>query len=97
MDRILFGDNQFFGINHMSEEKARAQAIRFADIQEVINLLDVAYDSGIHAFMCTTHDRIAELCAHVRSHRERYSELEFFPCMPYARSCTSSTVRLGPG
>ncbi len=25
MDRLLFGDNQFFGVNHMSEEKARAQ------------------------------------------------------------------------
>ena len=24
MDRLLFGDNQFFGVNHMSEEKARA-------------------------------------------------------------------------
>jgi len=21
-DRIIFGDNQFFGINHMSQEKA---------------------------------------------------------------------------
>ena len=29
MDRLLFGDNQFFGVNHMSEEKARAQAMRF--------------------------------------------------------------------
>ena len=29
MDRLLFGDNQFFGINHMSEEKARAQAMQF--------------------------------------------------------------------
>ena len=25
MDRLLFGDNQFFGVNHMSEEKARSQ------------------------------------------------------------------------
>ena len=31
MDRLLFGDNQFFGVNHMSEEKARAQAMRFQD------------------------------------------------------------------
>ena len=31
MDRLLFGDNQFFGINHMSEEKARAQAMRFQE------------------------------------------------------------------
>jgi hypothetical protein len=27
MPNLLFGDNQFFGINHMSEEKARAQAL----------------------------------------------------------------------
>ena len=31
MDRVLFGDNQFFGVNHMSEEKARAQQMRFQD------------------------------------------------------------------
>jgi hypothetical protein len=95
MDRILFGDNQFFGINHMSEEKARAQHIRFADIQEIINLLDVAYDSGIHVFMCTTHDRIAEICAHVRSQRERYSELEFYPCMPYAHKYANAVTEHG--
>ena len=23
MDRILFGDNQFFGVNHLSDQKAR--------------------------------------------------------------------------
>ena len=54
MDRILFGDNQFFGINHMSEEKARNQAMRFRDVQSVIRVLDTAYDLGIRAFMCTT-------------------------------------------
>ena len=95
MDRILFGDNQFFGINHMSEEKARAQAIRFADIQEIIDLLDAAYDSGIHVFMCTTHDRIAEVCAHVRLHPERYSKLEFYPCMPYAHKYANAVTEHG--
>ena len=59
MDRLLFGDNQFFGVNHMSEEKARAQAMRFQDLDAVIDVLDAAYDEGIRTFMCTTHDRIA--------------------------------------
>jgi hypothetical protein len=95
MDRVLFGDNQFFGINHMSEEKARAQAIRFADIQQIIDLLDAAYDSGIRVFMCTTHDRIAEICAHVRSHPERYSKLEFYPCMPYAHKYANAMTEHG--
>jgi hypothetical protein len=95
MDRILFGDNQFFGINHMSEEKARAQAMRFGDIREIIDLLDAAYDSGIHVFMCTTHDRISEICAHVRLHAERYSKLEFYPCMPYAHKYANAVTEHG--
>ena len=39
MDRLLFGDNQFFGVNHMSEEKARAQAMRFQDLDAVMQVL----------------------------------------------------------
>ena len=31
MDRVIFGDNQFFGVNHLSDEKSRAQAVRFKD------------------------------------------------------------------
>ena len=31
IDNVLFGDNQFFGINHMSEDEAREQAVRFQD------------------------------------------------------------------
>ena len=64
MDRILFGDNQFFGVNHASEEKARLQTIRFQTIESIIKVLDTAYDAGIRTFMCTTHDRIAEICEH---------------------------------
>ena len=36
VDRIIFGDNQFFGINHMSVEKAQSQAERFKDINAII-------------------------------------------------------------
>src|SRR5579859_6795125 len=84
MDRILFGDNQFFGVNHMSEEKARAQSLRFQKIEAIIDVLDAAYDEGIRVFMCTTHDRIGEVCDHVRAHPERYRDFVFYPCMPYA-------------
>ena len=33
MDRLLFGDNQFFGVNHMSEDKARTQLMRFQELE----------------------------------------------------------------
>jgi hypothetical protein len=95
MERVLFGDNQFFAINHVSEDKARAQAMRFQDIGEVIKVLDDAYDCGIHVFMCTTHDRIAEICDHVRGNPNRYPDLKFYPCMPYAHKYANAVTEFG--
>ena len=95
MDRLLFGDNQFFGVNHMSEEKARAQAVRFRETSAVIEVLDVALDEGIGTFMCTTHDRIAEVCAHMRTNPERYRNYTFYPCMPYAQKYNNAVTELG--
>jgi hypothetical protein len=95
MDRLLFGDNQFFGVNHMSEEKARAQAMRFQSLDAVIDVLDAAYDTGVHTFMCTTHDRVASICDHARAHPDRYPELSFYPCMPYAHKYANAVTEDG--
>jgi len=95
MDRILFGDNQFFGINHASEEKARAQALRFRNTDAVMEVLDAAYDMGIRTFMCTTHDRIAEICDRVRDNPQRYSDFKFYPGMPYAHKYADAVTELG--
>jgi hypothetical protein len=95
MDRLLFGDNQFFGVNHMSEEKARAQAMRFQDIQAVIDVLDNAYDEGVRSFMCTTHDRIELVCNHMRANPKHYKDFMFMPCMPYAHKYANAVTEDG--
>ena len=95
MDRLLFGDNQFFGVNHMSEEKARAQALRFQDIGAVMDTLDAAYDEGVRTFMCTTHDRISLVCDRVRAEPERYPEFTFYPGMPYAHKYANAVTESG--
>lgn len=92
MDRLLFGDNQFFGVNHMSEEKARAGQIRFQDTSAIMSVLDSAYDEGVRTFMCTTHDRIAEVAECVRANPERYAGMKFFPCMPYAHKYANAVT-----
>jgi len=95
MDRVLFGDNQFFGVNHMSEDKARAQAMRFQELQAIIDVLDAAYDEGIRTFMCTSHDRVAEICDYFRSHPEKYPDYQFYPCMPYAHKYANAVTEHG--
>ncbi|MBH0116826.1 hypothetical protein I6E52_08185 [Salinibacterium sp. NG253] len=92
---MLFGDNQFFGINHRSEEKAREQAMRFQDLDAIMAVIDDAYASGIRTLMCTTHDRIADVVERVRADPERYDGFSFFPCMPYAHKYADAVTENG--
>ncbi len=95
MDNLLFGDNQFFGVNHMSEAKARAQMMQFQDLSAIIKVLDAAYDEGIRTFMCTTHDRVEQVCDHMRANPSRYSDYLFYPCMPYAHKYANAAAEDG--
>lgn len=95
MDRIIFGDNQFFGVNHMSEEKARAQAMRFQTTSSIVDVLETAYSAGIRTFMCTTHERMSEICDHFRQNADRFPDYQFYPCMPYAHKYANAVTELG--
>ncbi len=85
LDPLIFGDNQFFGVSHMSEERGMERLRRFQDNQAIIDVIDIAYDAGIHAFSFTTHDRVAQLCDHFRQKKDRYPDIRFYPALPYAQ------------
>ena len=95
MERILFGDNQFIGVNHMSEEKTAPAGAEFQDLQSVIDVLDIAYEEGIRVFMCTTQDRMLDLCDHFRQNKSRYPDFKFYPCMPYAHKYANAVTEYG--
>ncbi|MDT0677687.1 hypothetical protein [Autumnicola musiva] len=95
MERILYGDNQFFAVNHISDEKSRAQSIKFKDDEAIIRTLDYARDAGINTFMCTTHDRIARICNIIRANPEKYRNFNIYPCMPYAHKYANAVTELG--
>lgn len=98
MERVLFGDNQFFAVNHISDEKSRAQSIKFKEDSAIINTLDEARSIGINTFMCTTHDRIVNICDIIRSQPEKYKDFTIYPCMPYAHKYANAVTELGiPG
>lgn len=95
MERIIFGDNQFFAVNHISDEKSRAQAIKFKDDSAIMKVLDDARAAGINTFMCTTHDRIANVCDIIRDNPRKYEGFKIYPCMPYAHKYANAVTELG--
>jgi hypothetical protein len=95
MERIIFGDNQFFAVNHISDEKAMAQSMRFKEDTAILKTLDISREAGINTFMCTTHDRIANICDMIRAEPEKYKGYQIHPCMPYAHKYANAVTELG--
>ncbi len=95
MEKVLFGDNQFFGVNHLSDEKARAQTMKFKDDASILKVLNQAKSAGINTFMSTTHDRIAGICDYIRANPSQYENYKIYPCMPYAHKYANAVTELG--
>ncbi|TQO38582.1 hypothetical protein GQ41_3236 [Arenibacter algicola] len=95
MERILYGDNQFFAVNHISDAKSMEQSIKFKDNAAIMATLDQAIEAGINTFMCTTHDRIAYVCDTVRANPDKYRDFKIYPCMPYAHKYANAVTELG--
>ena len=95
LDRIIFGDNQFFGINHMSEEKAQALSEKFKDLKAITDVMDIAYDCGIRAFMLNTNERAQAICDYFRAETVRYADICFYPSMPYAHKYANAVAEKG--
>lgn len=83
IDKIIFGDNQFFGINHMSQEKAQQLAEKFFDNSSIFKVYQMAFDSGINAIMLNSNDRAKAICEHFVANKSKYPELNWYPSIPY--------------
>ena len=95
MNRILYGDNQFFAVNHISDEKSRAQSIRFKEDKTILETIDIARDLGAETFMCTSHDRIYNICEMIRQDPEKYKNFSIYACLPYAHKYANAVTELG--
>lgn len=95
MDKVIFGDNQFFGVNHLSEERARQHMKKFKDIRNILNVLDYVNDIGIKTFMVTTYDKVEHICEHVKRNTARYKDFKINPCLPYAHKYANSVAANG--
>lgn len=83
IDKIIFGDNQFFGINHMSQEKAQQLAEKFYDNSAIFKVYQMAFDCGIDAIMLNSNDRAKAICEHFVSNKSKYPDLNWYPSIPY--------------
>jgi hypothetical protein len=95
IDKVIFGDNQFFGINHMSQEKAQQLSEKFYDIENIYRVYNLAFDAGIRAVMLNSNDRAKDICENFRSNKADYPEISWYPSIPYPHKYANSISEKG--
>ncbi len=95
IDKILFGDNQFFAINHRSTEKMRELSERFDTNEKIINVYDIAFDAGIDAVMLNSNARAVEICDYFRKNHEKYDHIKWYPSIPYPYKYANQVAEKG--
>lgn len=95
IDKIVFGDNQFFGINHRSQDKAEELAKKFSDIKNILEVYDNAFDCGVKAVMLNSNDRAKEITEYFREHQGQYGHLTWYPSIPYPHKYANMVAEKG--
>lgn len=95
LDKIIFGDNQFFGINHMSQEKAQQLAEKFYDIKNIYRVYDTAFEAGIKGVMLNSNERAKEICKHFRKNEHKYGDINWYPSIPYPHKYANLVAEKG--
>jgi hypothetical protein len=92
--KIIFGDNQFLGINHASQQKAAVMQDQFRNIDEIVKVLGYAYEAGVRDFMFTTHDHFTGAFDEIKR-SSLFPEMGYIPCIPYAHKYANALAENG--
>jgi len=95
IDKIVFGDNQFFGINHMSQDKSQQLAEHFFDIKKIFRVYDNAIESGIMGIMLNSNQRAPEICDYFKKNKFKYDIINWYPSIPYPHKYANIVAEKG--
>lgn len=95
LDKIILGDNQFFGINHRSQEKSEEMMKRFGNIDNIFDVYDNAFECGVKAVMLNSNEKAVAICDRFRANKSQYGDIAWYPSIPYAYKYANMVNELG--
>jgi len=94
-DSILLGDNAFYGIDHLSHERARQRADTVQRLDNVVNLIKYSHELGATGMVVATRPKLREWIGHLEQSSDIVDKLDFHPVLPYARGLQMKLSQLG--
>jgi hypothetical protein len=83
IDSILLGDNPFFGVDHLSQERAREKANQSQNFDNMLGVIKYSLNAGAKGMVVSTHPKLKDLIDHIIFNSDLIDKLNFFPILPY--------------
>ena len=94
-DSILLGDNPFFGVDHLSQERARQKATISQNFDNALGVINYCVELGVKGIVVSTHPTLKDLISHIRTKSDLIEKIEFNPILPYAQGYVSKINEKG--
>lgn len=95
IDPIILGHNQFIGVDHLSQERARDRVDLFSDSQKIVDVIKMSYELGATGMMLSTHQRAGQIMEAVGSEQELKRNMNFYPLIPYVQGYVRRANEMG--
>jgi hypothetical protein len=95
IDPIVLGHNQFIGVDHLSQDRARNRTERFGDIQKILDVVKSFYDLGGTGMMLSTHPKAMTIMEAIGSEAELSRNFNLYPLIPYAQGYVRKANEMG--
>jgi len=92
---ILLGDNPFFGIDHLSQERARKRIQEMNTFEKITDIMEYVSSFGVKGFVVSTHPQMKDLIKHMKANTNILKKYEFYPILPYAQGYVSKVTEKG--
>lgn len=80
---IILGHNQFFGISHLSTQRAAEREQAFRNVDRILSIVRCARDHGANGLMLSTHERASAVADGMRSDKDLRQGMEVHVLLPY--------------
>jgi len=92
---ILLGDNQFFGVDNLSQERAKQRSDLFSKYENIVEMMDFVSNLGVKGFVVTTHPELKDIIRYMKKNSDLLKKFEFYPIFPHAQRYVSLSSEKG--
>jgi hypothetical protein len=92
---LLLGDNPLFGIDHLSQERARKRMERVDGLDKVVEIMEFVSSLGVKGFVVSTHPNLKHLINILDENTNLLKKFDFYPILPYAQGYVTKVTDEG--